>query len=136
MLGDTVSISRDATSRDVSGDSSGAFVSLGLASRVTVALRGFLVEFPDSAKSPAAVGVGVSGGRAAAGVVGLRCARFLGGVEGASAPSLAGGALRFRPLVLGAVWEGGSSLGVDCALMRAERLVAAIVRDVVSVVLT
>lgn len=86
LLGETVSISREAISLDDSGERSVAFVSLGFASRVTVALRGFLVELIGSANAPAAAGVGVIGG-GAAGVAGFACARFLGGVDGACCSS-------------------------------------------------
>lgn len=128
--GDTDSTSRDATIRDVSGDSSGAFVNLGSARRVTAALRGFFVTLAGSAIRPAALGVGVAGGTATF----VRWVRFLGGgVEGASGAAAGGeGALRLRIVcVTGAVLWTGSSLGVGCALRREDRLVAAIFDDVV-----
>lgn len=127
---DTDSTFRDATSRDVSGESSVALVSLGSAMRVTAALRGFfLVDVVSSAKTPAAAGVGVNGG-SAAGVDDLACVFFLGGVEG-SMVAAAVVVLRFLD-GSGAGFAGGSCL-CAWAPMRADRLVAAMF-DVCAVV--
>jgi hypothetical protein len=123
LLGETVSRSREATSLDVSGERSVAFVSLGFASRVTAALRGFLLELVVSAKALAAAGVGVTGG-GAAGVAGLPCARFLGGVEGAWVSSWA--ALRVRVLLFDFALASGSTLVPSVVLIREELLVTAI----------
>lgn len=131
MLGETVSRSREATSLDVSGERSVAFVSLGFASRVTAALRGFLVELVASAKALAAAGVGVTGGGAAGAV--LPCTRFLGGVEGAWVSSLV--ALRFRVLVFDLALATGSALVSDVVLIREELLVTAIVCGAIGLVL-
>lgn len=123
LEGDNESRSLEATTRDVSGERSGAFVSLGSARRVTVEFRGFPVAPEEGcAKSPAPPGVGVDGTTVAA-LLGF-VARFLGGVTGTAAS----GALRF--LLAGGADFGsgsGSSFGTAWALRRAERLVTAMV---------
>ena len=93
--GEMDSRSLDATTRDVSGESNGAFVNFGSASRVAVALPAFLPRPEGFAIIPTALGVGVKGG----GVV-LACVRFLVGVDGCGGwPSEL--AFRFRPFGTG-----------------------------------
>jgi hypothetical protein len=83
-----------------------------------------LLELVGSAKALAAAGVGVTGG-GAAGVAGLPCARFLGGVAGARASSWRLATLRFRLVVFDVVLVGISAFVAAMVLMREERLVTA-----------
>jgi hypothetical protein len=117
--------SRDATIREVSGDSRVAFVELGSASLATLAFRGFfLVPSTGSAMSPTALGVGVSGGGAAV-------VRLLVGVVGGSS----GETFLFRTFVTFSVGAGGGGMASDvfcvcicaCTPLRDDLLVTAMV---------
>lgn len=119
--GDNESRYLDVTTRDDSGESSGAFVNLGPARRMTVAFCGFPVAPEEGcAKSPAPPGVGVDGTAAPLGFGFV--ARFLGGVT----VTAAAGALRFRLAGAGAL-DTDSASGAARAPRRADRLVAAMV---------
>lgn len=122
--GDMDSRSRDATIREVSGDSSVALVELGSASRATTALRGFLGPAAGCPMSPTALGVGVSGGGAVV--------RRLVGVLGVSPGE---GALLLRALAADDSTGGnGGGMAVEdacaCRPMRDDLLVTAMIADV------
>lgn len=119
MDGETDSTSGRATSRDVSGESSTAFVEFVSASRVTRLFGTLFLECAGSVIMATVLGVGVIGGGSW-----LLFARFLGGVDGADA--LESG---FVFLLL-AVWRGGgivsaAGTGVTWLLIREDLLVAA-----------
>ena len=115
--------------REDSGESSGALVVLGFASRLTAGLRG-LLESVGSAMNLTRLGVGVIGGGAV-----VAFDRFLDGVDGDFDVD-SDEALRFRPLVAGAGGGGivsGDGLAAAWLLRRDERLVAAMTGRVMMV---
>lgn len=119
--GDTESTFRDATTRDVSGDSSVALVNLGSARRLTAACRGLVVVPGASAMKPRALGVGVTGGTGPLGLV-----RFLVGVVGTVGLESGESAFRFWQIGAGGTL-GCCALISDCALEREDCLVTAMV---------